>query len=692
MPWVRLHGTKDYLDMVAVLEDFPRIHQTLNLVPSLLDQLEEYLAPAYRSDAFLDASRKPAAELSEQEQRFVLEHFFMANFDRMIRPYPRFHDLWVKRGATVNETDWPAVTKRFKPQDLLDLQVWFNLAWIDPWLRRRDAALTRLEQKGGHYTEAEKGVVLAAQLRILGEVLPAYRGAQDRGQVELTCSPYYHPILPLLCDLRAAQPGLPHSPLPAVSFRHPDDATWHIHRAMESHAERFGRRPTGMWPSEGSVSEDVVRLAIEQGIRWIATDEEILWRTLKISPDPALRYRPHVLRRPEGELAMVFRDHELSDLLGFVYSQWEPQAAVQDFLRRLGQIHQRMQGSAVPPLVSIILDGENAWEFYPDDGRAFFLGLYEALERDARFRAVTVTEYLQANALTDTPSLPTLFPGSWIDGNFGTWIGHPEKNTAWSHLARVRDMLAALPAPAAGSPEAEAHAHAWRSFYAAEGSDWTWWLGDTHSSAQDDEFDRLFRTHLANVFLFLGQEPPEWLAVAIKTRAVRPAYEPTAPMTPTIDGLETTYYEWLYAGRMDLRKGYAAIHRGRQILLAVYYGYDREYWYVRLDVDVAALQQLTNWRIRLDLPEQRAAVVVEPTAGGVQSTLEGEQSVALACAFQRTIELALPYKPLGIGAGHSFALRVELCDGDDVVERYPSQGAFRVAIPSADLEGAMWSV
>jgi len=685
MPWVRLHGTKDYLDMVKLLEPFPNVHQTFNLVPSLLEQIDEYLPPANQSDQFLDLSRKPAAELTDLEKRFLLEHFFMANWDHLVKPYPRYHDLLAKRGPMpADEQAWTEALRRFKAQDYLDLQVWFNLTWIDPWLRRQDRDLAGLEAKGGQFTESDKRLVLNAQLRILQQIIPAYRQAQERGQVELTTAPYYHPILPLVCDLHSARQAIPKLPLPETGFRYPEDARWQVAKALERHAERFGRKPAGLWPSEGSVSEEVARLVIEQGIRWIATDEEILWRTLRTGRSAELLYRPHLIRRDHGQTAIIFRDHELSDLIGFVYSRWHPAVAVQDFVQRLAGIHQRLASSPVPGLVSIILDGENAWEFYPGDAYEFLSGLYTALAKDERFRLVTVSEYLDRHPIDQTPSLPELCAGSWIDGNFTTWIGHPEKNAAWSHLARVREDLIAAAAP---SPEA------WRSFYVAEGSDWMWWLGDTHSSAQDQEFDRLFRMHLKNVYRFLGQEAPAWLEEPIKVQTVQPAHEPTAWMTPTIDGRETAYYEWLYAGSFDLRKGYAAIHRGTQLLQTIWYGFDKSHCYLRIDVDRERFGRLEGWQLRMELPGCRAQIGIERAGNnGVVAQFEAQETQPLACAYDRVIELAIPMALLAVKPGEAFQLRLALSRGEELLEQYPPQGGFRISVPADDFEARMWFV
>ncbi|MBI3330966.1 MAG: hypothetical protein HYZ96_02510 [Candidatus Omnitrophica bacterium] len=690
MPWVRLHATKDYLDMVERLARFPTIHQTFNLVPSLLDQLEEYLPPANHSDTFLDLSRKPAADLSAEEQRVLLRGFFLANIERMIKPYPRYHDLLAKRGLQVRDEDWPRVQKRFHAQDYLDLQVWFNLAWIDPWLRRQEPGLAALERKGTHFTEEEKSRVLDQQRALMARVIPAYREAAGRGQVELTTSPYYHPILPLLCDSRSAHAALPHLPLPQRVFRHPEDARWQLEEALRRHQAAFGSPAAGVWPSEGSVSEEAVHLAIGAGVRWIATDEAILWRTLKCARAPSLLYRPHALHRKGGQLAIVFRDRELSDLIGFVYSQWDAKIAVADFLNRLGAIHQQFRSAPQPALVSIILDGENAWEFYPNDGHDFLEGLYQALAGDERFRCVTVSEFLTSHPAERGEPLAELASGSWIDGNFATWIGHPEKNAAWTLLAEARESLAPL------GRDDPAYSQAWRSLGIAEGSDWMWWFGDTHFSLQAEEFDRLFRTHLANAYRLAGLEPPGHLQQPIRRRAAEPPHGPTGVLHPAIDGRETSYYEWLYAGRIDLTQQYAAIHRGEQCLRRLYHGFDDAHQYLRLDLDRAALARLADWAIELALSHDLQVRIAGPSPR--HATL---QSIAaeppgapreLPCALGRILELAIPRHDLSLQPGEKLRLTVTLKAGQDALERYPAQGAFELSAAVADLEAQAWPV
>ncbi|PIQ83742.1 MAG: glycoside hydrolase, partial [Candidatus Omnitrophica bacterium CG11_big_fil_rev_8_21_14_0_20_63_9] len=465
-----------------------------------------------------------------------------------------------------------------------------------------------------------------------------------------------------------------------------EDARSHLQQAVARHQQAFGTPPAGLWPSEGSVSEEAVQLIAECGLRWIATDEEILWRTLRTGRSASLLYRPHLVRCPAGQVAMVFRDRELSDLIGFTYSQWEPAVAVNDFVNRLARIHDQFRSASVPGLVSIILDGENAWESYPGDGQAFFQHLYEALARDVRFRCVTVSEFLQQHPPSPTESLPTLFSGSWIDGNFSTWVGHVEKNRAWDYLAEAREALASV-----NRQDADG-ACAWKHLEIAEGSDWMWWFGDTHYTAQADEFDRLFRIHLTNAYTRAGLQPPAALASPIRYRPAPQLHEPTGRITPTIDGRETSYYEWLYAGLVDLTQQYAAIHRGDQCLRKLWYGFDGRQQYVRIDLDAGKLPVDEAWAIELDVgKEQRVSIV--PKQRQVKATLvSSKPPIALECAMDRFVELVLPNEQLGLAPGQHLQLALSLKGPAGVLERYPAQGTFNLIAFPADLDVQVWPI
>ncbi|MBI4335852.1 MAG: glycoside hydrolase family 57, partial [Candidatus Omnitrophica bacterium] len=435
MPWVRLHGIKDYLNMLDILRGFPRIRQTFNVVPSLLDQIEDYTAGELPDEQFLKISLKPAKDLDYEEKKFMILNFFMANWENMIAPLPRFYELLLKRGKFFSPPLVDRVVDNFRPQDYLDLQVLYNLCWFDPVFRARDELLSQLVKKGSRFSEEDKALALKKQMEVMRKIIPAYRQMQDSGQIEVSISPYYHPILPLLCDTNAAKTGMPGEPLPRKRFSHPEDAGWHIENSVKKYNQIFGRAPSGMWPSEGSVSEDILPLIIKSGIKWIATDEAILAKSLNREKTSGALYRPYLLRRGNDGLNIIFRDRGLSDAIGFIYQNIPAPRAVDDFISHLHSIREglnRYKDRAF--LVSIVLDGENAWEYYPNNGHDFLNLLYLRLtEEEPLLKTTTVSEFLNNNPPSE--EIQHLYPGSWINGNYAIWIGQDEKNASWDYLS-----------------------------------------------------------------------------------------------------------------------------------------------------------------------------------------------------------------------------------------------------------------
>ncbi len=377
LPWVRLHAIKDYYDMVAMLDKFPGLKQNFNLVPSLLLQIEDYVYGKVSDNALL-LSKKPAAELTEEERVKILREFFMANWDTMIRPYPRYQELLIKRGRFVPLPEIVRVAKKFSVQEMLDLQVWFNLAWCGNACRQPNLLPAELIKKDRNFTEEDKMNLLAQQQELMSRIIPKYKEVSDRDQIELSTTPFYHPILPLLCDNNIARVASPDIFLPERKFSHPENAEAQVELAVRYHQERFGKSPEGMWPSEGSVSEDIVPIIARHGIKWIATDEGILRRSLEGQrASSAELYRPYSFEKDGQFLNLVFRNRHLSDLIGFTYSRWKGEEAAQDLIRHLHHIRLALPEGGGPYLVSIILDGENAWEYYPHNGRDFLNSLYD---------------------------------------------------------------------------------------------------------------------------------------------------------------------------------------------------------------------------------------------------------------------------------------------------------------------------
>lgn len=488
LPWTRLHAAKDYLHMAELVAEFPAIHCTFNFVPSLLAQLEQ--PPR---DEWEILSLKET--WTRDERQFLLEHFFSIH-SRLLERYPAYVHL-----RDAKSIDAPDPYFR-------DLAAWFNLAWSDPGTIEHDPLLNALALKGQGYTRDDIGAIIDKQRRIAARVIPFHRELAARGQIEISVSPFYHPILPLLIDQQSAREALPEIQLPKSNFAHPEDALEQIQRAGRAYERLFGAPPRGMWPSEGSVSDELLGL-LPENFQWLATDEGILARSLGVRierDDDGHVTNPRVLYQPyrKGKRTLIFRDHFIADQIAFKYQYLAAQDAAKDLVQRLRVIRERLADDAQPHLVSIVMDGENAWETYENNGTDFFRALYSLLSAEpSAFKVVTVGEFLQTNpARTE---LPRISAGSWINANFDTWIGEPAHNRAWELLEQTRGVLAAA------KMDAEQAKLAWDELYVAEGSDWFWWYSSRNNSGQDKVFDELFRAHLRRIYELVGASAPQEL-------------------------------------------------------------------------------------------------------------------------------------------------------------------------------------
>jgi alpha-amylase/alpha-mannosidase (GH57 family) len=585
LPWVRLHALKDYYGMVKLLDEFPKVHQNFNLVPSLMVQIQDYVDGTAK-DPFLAVASKPARDLSEDERRFALQYLFQANPQNLIGRYPRYRELWERFRE---HGDHPERAERyFQPQDFTDLQVLSQIAWFDEFFLE-DKAIAGLVAKGRNYSLDDQKFVIARERELLARVLPAHAEAAKNGSIEISATPFYHPILPLVCDTNAGAVSSPGLPLPQNRFRHPEDARDQLTRALDLHQQVFGVRPKGVWPSEGSVSEEVLAIAHTLGINWMAADEGVLGRSTGVffARDGNCRLPAHLAERlynihryEKGQTAMhmVFRDHTISDLIGFVYSGMAPDDAANHLLNNIKDAARPVLEKGRDAVVSIILDGENAWEYYAKSGREFLRRFYDALQREPGLEAVTISEAIARHK--DFGTLSSLVPGSWINANFNVWIGAPEDNRAWDYLNNARDFYAQNAAPA---NEAQRKI-AFDEILISEGSDWNWWYGPEHHSANDRDFDELYRKHLTNVYQALGATPPDYLAQPITGAEVRPSFVPqTAYIHPRVTGDKVRYFEWMGAAAYTADHRAGSMH-GKQFLLdAVYAGIDATFLYGRLD-------------------------------------------------------------------------------------------------------------
>ena len=586
LPWVRLHGTKDYLDLVLMLEKYPKLHQTVNLVPSLMLQLEDY-AEGEAIDPYLALALTPVEQLKPEDKRYIVQHFFDGHFHTLIEPHTRYAQLYFDRQE--KGSDW--CLEHWQERDYSDLLAWHNLSWIDP-LFWDDAEISQWLERGKDFTLSDRQRIYSKQKEIIRRIIPQHKKMQDAGQLEIMTTPYTHPILPLLADTNAGRVAVPNMDLPH-RFQWTEDIPRHLSIAWEMYCDRFEQEPYGLWPSEQSVSPAILPYISQQGFQWICSDEAVLGRSIDHFfqrdeagnvYEPELLYRPYRLETEHGDLSIVFRDHRLSDLIGFTYSGMNPRQAAADLIGHLEAIARSLKSRQdnsdtaleQPWLVTIALDGENCWEYYPRDGMPFLEALYEKLSRDEDLKLVTVREFIEQYPPTANIPAAQLHSGSWVDGSFTTWIGDPVKNRAWDLLTAARETLARHP-----EATEEANPEAWEALYAAEGSDWFWWFGEGHSSNQDEMFDQLFREHITAIYHALNEPVPPEVHLSVDKHEGTGDRLPQGFIHPVINGIGDEQ-DWERAGRIEIGGARGTMHRS-SVVQRLFYGLDHLNFYLRLD-------------------------------------------------------------------------------------------------------------
>jgi alpha-amylase/alpha-mannosidase (GH57 family) len=666
LPWVRLHGARGYLDVARLLHEYGDIKLTVNFVPSLVTQLEQVVNGAV--DEWLRI-----AELetwNDAERAFAVERFFSLNWDRSVRTRPRYAELLDKR-----ERKEP-----FSDGDVRDLTVLFNLGWLGFAAREGDQDIAALEHKGRGYCRADLALVVERQRRACARVLPLYRELEARGQVELSSSPFYHPIAPLLVDTEHARRALPTATLPPP-FAYPADAEAQIGRGAATHERAFGARPRGMWPPEGSVSPEAVAAYARAGIGWLATDEGNLWRSFAAVGEAHGRgdlYRAY----RHGGVDLVFRDRELSDKIGFAYAHGDAQAGVDDLVARARAAAAVSTAPAgEPALVGVFLDGENPWESYPGFGEPFLRALFSTLSRLDDLKTASVGQHLAA--APSRVELPKLHSGSWIDSDFHIWIADPVKNRAWELLGRARARFDRAVAEGVAPDKREA---AFERLLAAEGSDWFWWFGEPFHSMEDALFDALFRAHLAGAYQALGLAPPRELDEPVAAHKPVAEAAVTAPINlirPQIGG--NRFYDWQGAGRYRVPRG--AAMADSPLVAAVLFGFDKKTLFVRLEPAEGRAAEVAAARVEIEVGGGARTRLLSSTAEGLR--LDGEREGG--SVHGRTVELAVPFAALEAKPGDKLLLTIRLFSGDAPLARYPADGALTVTVPDDGFEAANWS-
>ena len=649
MPWVFLHAIKDYYDMPWLLSRQKGIRATFNLTPTLMEQLMLYEKEGIGCDRFLRLLFKEPHELGSEDREWVIKICKSSRFDTMVKPLPRFAELFENSS--------------YKDSELVELEVLFLLSWSGNYLRDNYDTIAGLLEKGSGFDGADKRKLVETLLGFIPTILPFYGDLQKRGHISISTTPMNHPILPLLIDMKSAVVSNPKTKIPTNSMPLVEDAKEQVDRAVELYYELFGASPKGFWPAEGAVDEKSVRLYAERGIEWIATDEEILFKSTG-GDDRERLYRPYGF----GGLKILFRDHPLSDLIGFTYRFKEAGIAAADFVSRLEGIAKRADDAVVP----VILDGENAWEFYENNGRDFFEKLYSKLESAEWCETVTMEEASKERS----SSLKRLHPGSWINGTFDTWVGHPQKNAAWELLfqTKVDYIHHEMELERAVKEEIEGH------FLVCESSDWFWWYGDDHHTEYAEDFDRLFRGHLIEIYRLMKLAVPSDLFVPIVAdRNLRSLIsEPKFPIHPVIDGKVSSFFEWLGSGTIDESASFCTMEAERGPVEKIYWGQDEACIYLRLDGDMAVFKRGAIVRIYTDTEEKPI----------VLDTKRLSKRGYVKAALDRIFEISIDKRRFpGVDA---ISLRIEIETGSQAVQTLP--GVYELRIDLGDDYSENWFV
>ena len=641
MPWVFLHAIKDYYEMPWLLSQYEGLKATFNITAPLIEQLNLYKDPL-KNDYFLSLWEIHPSKLDEDARAWLIKTCKSTQYETMIKPIESLSLLYHKQELT--------------DEELIDFEVLFMLAWCGNYLRQENSLVKALFQKEKGFTQTDKSQLLQALCDFIETILPFYARLQKEGVISLSTTPYNHPILPLLLDMENAKRANEHTTIVDNPMSLREDAIEQVERSIALYEETFGAKPTGFWPAEGAVDEESVEIYKERGLSWIATDEAILFRSLGDDTRANL-YKAY----DYNGMCMGFRDHGLSDLIGFNYRFKSGHDASEHFMQVVEPI-----ASHDDATLFVILDGENAWEFFENNAYDFFTALYERFSRTAWCETVTMDE---VSKLKKKGTLEELAPGSWIHGNFDTWSGHNEKNRAWELIYQTRRDVDNYTGVMSDEAAEQVKFH----FLASECSDWFWWYGDDHVTEFGLEFDRLFREHLITIYQLLHMHPPADLFMPIISHKSTVSFllKPQASITPTIDGKNNSFFEWLGSGSIDESKLYSTMDRVRGPIEKIHYGQNDESVFVAFEGEITSLK-MSNLQLE---------VIIEETGEHLNFSLDMDQSYN-----DKKIELAIEERlELGISKSyfkdHSVVhLRFEIVQGNEIIQTMPGYGALSIDV------------
>ena len=700
LPWAWLHATKDYLEMAQHFARHPKMRATINLVPSLLKQLEEYIS-GDATDPVISLMTKPADSLTPDEREFMIQHFFFAHPDTLVFRSKRYHELYDSANRDGHDH-----AEHWSTQDYRDLAVHYSLAWTGE-IARRAQPYARLIAKDRDYTEEDKQTLARAQLANVRKIVPLHRSLAEAGQIELTTTPFYHPILPLLIDSHSGREAIPGMILPIRPFAAPEEADRQLYKARAYFESELGITPHGLWPSEGSVSEATLALIRKNHFAWTATDEGVLMNSIRdtqpivdgvsIKTEHA-KFFPWKFQTPEGPISLFFRDHQLSDNIGFVYQSWNASDAANDFTGHLVRIRQMIldqygEDTLKNACISVILDGENCWEYYPNNGFDFLDTLYTSLESHPEIAPATFSEALAEIGDAKLPVLPKLVAGSWINANFRIWIGHPEDNAAWDAVAKAKEAFERAHHRAAHFKDNVRRTAfkqielAHEELMIAEGSDWCWWYGDDHYSPQKATFDELFRMHLRAMYVHLDLRVPDDLLRPIPDRPeIYSLYKQTTgariPSEPPSIAGKLLNESWSEIPNCTPAKQYGSMQRSEDLSLQ--------------ELQVARVKEEILFRMIFEphLPQNNVVQIVFTGNGTIVVKLAKHESSITAphapntpirTAFDETVEFAVPEALFSgtPGGTNVLSLAIEIVKNGNAIARIPGDGTIECEVTNA---------
>lgn len=584
MPWVRLHAVKDYLDMALWAKKFDKLKLNFNFVPVLINAIINY-GENEAHDIHSRLTITPQDELTNEDKIFILNNFFDANYQTMILANPEYHRLY-----QIVQSSGTEDTSIFSNQEYADLMALFNLAWIDPSFKTSNSELKKLVKKGKNYTLEDRIAIIQIQRDIIKKIIPTIKKLIEKNKIEITTSPYYHPILPILLDYKNIKKNS--SPANDLQDLKTDlDAKMQTKMALDRIEEVFGKRPRGVWPSEQCVSAKTLEMLSSLGVEWSLSDEGILANSINFEfehdfkgyiKEPYHLLKTYKYKTSTSDLKMVFRESTIPNLIGFEYQNHNPIATANDLYDRIKVLQSKILSSPDNEhLLTIALDGENCWENYLEDGASFLKTLYTLITEDDSLETVLLSDYLEKTK--EDKLLPKIASGSWINRNFKLWIDEPVKDIAWTYLKRVRQDFANFVKREPLNPNIEL---ARRELFICEGSDWFWWYGEPNDSGRDNIFDFLFRTHLKNVYRYLDLDTPKYLDDPLSDISTsKPSKYPKSLITPNINGKNVVDEddEWNNAGYIEIPDG--PVLRESKLFDKIRFGNDQNNFYLKFHLN-----------------------------------------------------------------------------------------------------------